>query len=112
MRDPVEPLQIGRHVHCGRVRRWILGSLLEQLDPAGQAREWRTQLMGGLARHTSPDAFACGVASHADDVEPDDEQNRRGGNLQYGDDTQTFDEWRVPEVNLPEHRVDDGWIFG
>src|SRR5207249_4329061 len=87
-------------------------ALLEQLDPTTEARERRAELVRRLARHAGPDALARDVAAHTNDIKADDQQNRRGGDLQYGNNAQAFDERRVTEVNLAEHRIDERRILG
>ena len=67
--------------------------------------------MRGFARHSGPDPLARRVPAHAHDVEANDEENRSGGDLKDGDDAQPLHERCVAEVDLPEHRVDDGRVL-
>src|SRR5690349_2451222 len=87
MRNAIESFEICAHVSGRRLRRWILGALLEQLDPPGETREWRTQLMRRFASHPRPNSLARDVPSHTNHIEADDQQDRRRRNLQDRNDS-------------------------
>ena len=83
-------------------------SLLEQLDPAVEARERRAELMRRLARHARPDALALGVAARANDVDAgEQEQHERSRRLQRGNDAQPVTSGVSPKWIVPTTRVDD-----
>jgi hypothetical protein len=83
----------------------IFGAILQQLDPAGEARERGPELMRGLACHAGQHPLALGVATCAHDIDAGEEQHERRRGLERGDDAQPFHERRIPEVDLSHEGV-------
>src|SRR5688500_3293230 len=112
MRHTLEAIEIAAHVldrpRGSRVRSRAIG---KELDPPGQARERRRELMRRLASHARPDPLAIRAPTRAKHVHSGKKDECDEQRLERRNEAEALHESRVAEMDRANRRLDQRGIL-
>ena len=99
VRHTFKSFEIGLHVIQRRCSRRLRLRLAQQLDPAADAGERSTELVGRFAGHSGPDLFAIRAPARAKRIRTGEQNHSDEDRLQNRNEDQAANEGRVTKVH-------------